>query len=236
MRRLLRRLAQAAFFLLLAGATVSGQTSASPTPTDAYDAKPLHGWTIRVAPSYREDADALDEVMTEVERQLGNIAGVVPDAALAYLKTTMIWLEYRRDAPERARYHRSAGWLKKNGFNPDKAKGIEIDYGLLKSARKAPWSLMHELTHAYFDGPLNRDAPMLETAYNSALAARLYDSVMRNTGRTQQAYAMNNVSEYFAELSEAYFGENDFEPFTREQLRDFDPAGYAAVQALWTLH
>jgi hypothetical protein len=43
------------------------------------------------------------------------------------------------------------------------------------------------------------------------------------------------VDEYFAELSEAYFWVNDFYPFVRAELREHDPAGYAAVEAAWGL-
>ena len=44
---------------------------------------------------------------------------------------------------------------------------------------------------------------------------------------------MNNHREYFAELSEAYFGENDFPPFTRIDLQLFDLQGYEAIEAAW---
>lgn len=88
---------------------------------------------------------------------------------------------------------------------------------------------MHELAHAYFDGALNRQAPDLEAAYATAMQQGLYADVLRNSGRRQEADATRNVSEYFAELTEAYFGENDFQPFTRTELQDFDPMGYAGL-------
>lgn len=68
----------------------------------------------------------------------------------------------------------------------------------------------------------------------AAVKSGIYENVLRNTGRRQQAYALNSVSEYFAELSEAYFDENDFEPFTRKELRAFDPLGYAALRQIWS--
>jgi hypothetical protein len=46
-------------------------------------------------------------------------------------------------------------------------------------------------------------------------------------------YALSNDREYFAELTESYFGKNDFEPFTRDELRAFDPDGYAMIEQLW---
>jgi hypothetical protein len=59
--------------------------------------------------------------------------------------------------------------------------------------------------------------------------------VLAPEGDLRRAYAMQNAREYFAELSEAYFGANDYEPFDREALRTFDPAGFDAVKRLWSL-
>ena len=44
---------------------------------------------------------------------------------------------------------------------------------------------------------------------------------------------MNNKKEYFAELSEAYFGYNDHEPLERNALKNFDPIGFKMVQTVW---
>ena len=46
-------------------------------------------------------------------------------------------------------------------------------------------------------------------------------------------YALTNAKEYFAELSEAYFGRNDFYPFTRKELEKHDPAGYRLMRETW---
>ena len=44
---------------------------------------------------------------------------------------------------------------------------------------------------------------------------------------------MKDQREFFAELSEAYFGQNDYYPFTREQLRDFDPQSFKVIAEAW---
>ena len=44
---------------------------------------------------------------------------------------------------------------------------------------------------------------------------------------------MENDQEYFAELSEAFFGTNDFYPFVRAELREHDAEAYRAVKELW---
>jgi hypothetical protein len=42
-----------------------------------------------------------------------------------------------------------------------------------------------------------------------------------------------NPKEYFAELSEAYFGKNDFYPFVRGELKVHDPVGYRLMEEAW---
>ena len=49
----------------------------------------------------------------------------------------------------------------------------------------------------------------------------------------QRAYALTDDKEYFAELTEAYYGVNDFYPFTRDQLLSFDIAGYTLIEQAW---
>ena len=61
------------------------------------------------------------------------------------------------------------------------------------------------------------------------------DQVERNSGNTEKAYAATNKQEYFAELTEAWFWENDFYPYNREELLEHDPLGAAAVEAAWNV-
>jgi len=39
--------------------------------------------------------------------------------------------------------------------------------------------------------------------------------------------------EYFAESTEAFFGTNDFYPFIRPELREFDPEMFNLLTKLW---
>jgi len=39
--------------------------------------------------------------------------------------------------------------------------------------------------------------------------------------------------EYFAESTEAFFGTNDFYPFVRPELREFDPEMFNLLTKLW---
>jgi predicted esterase len=44
---------------------------------------------------------------------------------------------------------------------------------------------------------------------------------------------LTNAQEFFAELSESYFGRNDFFPFDREELERHDPESARLVRGLW---
>ena len=74
---------------------------------------------------------------------------------------------------------------------------------------------------------------LLQLAKLPTLAAVFVLSVDHANGTMQRAYALTNEKEYFAELTEAYYGFNDFYPFNREQLQAFDPAGYLLVEQAW---
>ena len=58
-------------------------------------------------------------------------------------------------------------------------------------------------------------------------------SVAHVHGGKRKAYAATNYKEYFAELTEAYFGKNDFFPFNRVDLKKYDPTGYQLMQDVW---
>jgi len=48
-----------------------------------------------------------------------------------------------------------------------------------------------------------------------------------------EQWLRNNHKEYFAELSEAYFGTNDMYPFVRAELMKHDPEAHALLKKLW---
>ena len=93
--------------------------------------------------------------------------------------------------------------------------------------------MLHELAHAYHFRVLGVDHAGVKAAYKQAMERKLYDQVKYHNGKTMKAYAATNEREYFAELSEAYFGKNDFFPFNRDELRRHDPAGFKLMEATW---
>ena len=92
--------------------------------------------------------------------------------------------------------------------------------------------LLHELAHAYHDLVLSFYHPQIRTAFGRAQASGRYNAVRGPCG-WDRAYAMSSPMEFFAELSEAYLGINDFFPFTRDDLKAFDPESYRVISNAW---
>jgi hypothetical protein len=96
-----------------------------------------------------------------------------------------------------------------------------------------PWMVLHELAHAYHHQALEYSHEGIAKAFAAARESGSYEEILRCNGNRERAYGMNNAQEYFAELSEAYFGVNDFYPFVRAEVREFDPAGFEVLESAW---
>ena len=51
--------------------------------------------------------------------------------------------------------------------------------------------------------------------------------------KPERAYAMTDAQEYFAEGTEAFFGRNDFFPFTRDELKATDMELFLVLNQVW---
>jgi hypothetical protein len=204
-------------------------------PTAEYKKQVVSGWTVYVSPQLAKDDSLLADALREFEAQLHHLKRRVPAAAVKKLQQVPIWLEYQTKRPW-AEYHPNIGWLKAHGFNPDKAKCVEI--GSAKKLVNGPvyrqtLVLVHELSHAYHDRVLGFDHAGIKQAYDEAKKAGIYDKVLRHDGKTARHYALSNHKEYFAEMSEAFFATNDFYPFVRAELQQHDPRIYELLEILW---
>ncbi|MBY0228732.1 MAG: hypothetical protein K2W96_05575 [Gemmataceae bacterium] len=52
-------------------------------------------------------------------------------------------------------------------------------------------------------------------------------------GRRVRHYGLTNPMEFFAEMTEAYFGSNDFFPFNRAELKEAEPEILALLRDIW---
>lgn len=205
-------------------------------PLSAYRRQRIEGFIVLVHREVLEHPAEAREALHELSHQARQIVKVIPAAALAHLRQVRIWLEWENKPNGAAEYHPSAQWLHENGYNPAKAGGVEISNArnfVKWSHGEQPWMLLHELAHAYHHHVLGYESRLVMIAYRHAIRRGLYEQVDYIRGGKAKAYATTNVQEYFAELSEAYFGKNDFYPFVREELARHDPIGYKMIKQAW---
>jgi hypothetical protein len=223
--------------VIVAAGNVCQGADAPFTPTDQYEGRQVDGWTVLVNQRLLTELSALGEdALHLLDSRLYEIQRMVPEPACAELRKVPIWLGVDDGHAPCAEYHPSREWLEANGYNPAKAKCVEIGCAqkFVEWSKQQPMMVLHELAHAYQDRVLGDDIPALREAYEAALAGGKYDAVLCLDRSTRRAYAMENVKEYFAELSESYFGTNDFYPFVRAELEKHDPQGYRVLQELWS--
>jgi len=223
---------------------VAVKPAAAAAHAPAYDRREVEGWNVHVRRELIESEDILTARALELLRkQLVEIVQVVPAPAVKELRRVPLYFspEYPDRKPT-AEFHPDIGWLRANGRDPAMAKAVEFSNVRQFEAEmnRMPNFVLHELAHAYHDRVLPEGFanPELKAAYQRAKAGGKYDRVERRFGNGksntfERAYAMNDVMEYFAETSEAFFGRNDFFPFTRDELKTHDPEMFALLQRLW---
>lgn len=227
---------------VLAQPSVSEQARTLSSETD-YREQECEGWTLHIHRGLEDNEPQSTSLALELlQKQLQEIAKVVPASALKHLREVELWIspEYPNIQP-RAEYHPSVSWLRENHRNPAMEKGVEFTNTRIFEAetRRMPNFALHELAHAYHDRVLEKgfQNPKVLEAYMRAKASGTYERVEQRFGdgratRTR-AYAMQSQQEYFAEASEAFFSTNDFFPFTRAELEAHDPKMVALLSELW---
>lgn len=204
--------------------------------TESYTEHTMHGFTVRVSAAAMARAETTEPALELLGEKLAEVIELTPAHTHEHLRKVVFWVEHEAPDHACACYHPGKRWLVENGFNADKEKGIEIanTRNFVAWTREAqPLMVLHELAHAYHDLVLGFDHALVRECYPAAKKSGAYDGVEHVSGETRRHYAMSNEREYFAELTESYFGKNDFSPFTREELRVFDPAGFEMIERLW---
>jgi hypothetical protein len=206
------------------------------------EVRQIEGWTVLISEQLLKDEhEATDHAIDLLTAHLKEIVRAVPPVAVAHLRTVPLWIspEYPSVRP-RAEYHPNIYWLRENGREPMMAKCVEFTNVRIFEAetKRMPVFVLHELSHAYHDQVLGFDNAEIKAAYEHAKASGKYDNVERWNGpgkaiTHERAYAMTNDREYFAESTEAFFGRNDFFPFTHDELAKHDPEMFKLLGKLW---
>jgi hypothetical protein len=206
-------------------------------PISRYEKRKVEGWDVLVNKRLlaREQQELCEQTLKLLGDHLFRITRVVPKKALARLRKVPIWMELAHPRHPWMCYHPSADWLREHAMNPKKAGAVEIANGknFLSWTHDQPWMVLHELAHAYHHLVLGFEHAGVRACFKRAVASKSYESVLHISGRKRRAYALTNAKEYFAELTEAYFGTNDFYPFVRAELKQHDPKMFELLGKLW---
>ncbi|MCA9205518.1 MAG: hypothetical protein KDA59_20840 [Planctomycetales bacterium] len=239
------------FALLFIGLTSNIALAAAPDsePTKAAERierqlRDVAGWKLHIHPELLEkQPEKTARAIELLNIQLQEIQRVLPPAVVAELQQVPLYFspEYPNRQPL-AEFHPDAGWLRANKRDPAMAKAVEFTNAAIfeREVSRMPNFALHELAHAYHHRVLRLSFanPQVRAAYQKAKASGKYDSVQRRLGNgypetKERAYAMTNPQEYFAETSEAFFSTNDFFPFTRDELKQYDQEMFSLLRELW---
>jgi hypothetical protein len=200
-----------------------------------YQLREVGGFEFLVSRAALADGNELAPALRQLGVDLRKVRRLLPSPVYQQIRHVKFWVERADSEFPLLVYHPDATWLKEHGYNPQMKGSVEVgNLGhVIEWHSIQPMMALHELSHAYHDQVLGFDYPPIKAAYMDAVMSHRYESVPYVLGGRRRAYALTNEREYFAELSEAYFGRNDFFPFTREELKHFDPEGYRVLKDAW---
>ncbi|MGJ8697488.1 MAG: GDSL-type esterase/lipase family protein [Verrucomicrobiaceae bacterium] len=205
---------------------------------------PLIGWTVFIHQDLREKhPKETTRALHLLKHQLQDIVDRVPAPIVHYLKQVPLYFSPSENGHAGACHHPSANWLKNNGFPVEMAKSVEFSniLNFEKETRRMPNFALHELAHAYHNHILGDDHPAILAAFQKAKASGKFTNLSKRTGDPKNplgvtngpTYGMTNQMEYFAETTEAYFGENDITPYDRASLIELDPGVIPVLEKVW---
>lgn len=221
-------------------AAVCGATIAADKPIPAaHTTREIDGWKVRIDNRLLEgEGKALgDPALKLLNAKLVSMSAVVPEPALGKLRAVTIQIDLDYGGLSSMQYHPGAGWLKENGYNENLEKCVHIpeadDFLSPAENHRMPWVVLHELAHAYHDQVLGFDEPRIVAAWKKFKESGKYKSVLTSPGHHREHYGLTDQMEFFAEMTESYFGSNDFYPFVTGELKRDEPEIFALMVEIW---
>jgi hypothetical protein len=204
-------------------------------PTEKYHKTDIKGWTVYVNPLLRERRAYSQLMLDLLEYKLYLIDLYMPADSLDKLKTTPIWLELESNAVPYIAYHCCKNFLKAKGLNPDKLNAVEIgsSRNFQRWQELQKFILLRYLAYSYYDKYLQNQEKQVDSAYTKTLNSGKYNSVLRFDGKKVRHPALKNPKEYFASMTESYYGLSDHYPFIQFELRQYDPNTCELLTKLW---
>jgi len=228
-----------------APAKVEKKEDAAPKAPPA-EAKPIprqvrevEGWKVHVDERLLtgDRAELGKGALRVLEIKLFEASLLVAKPKLADLRTIEIVLDYECPRLHSLQYHPSAGWLKSNGHEAVLTKKVHIPRAAEMVTqlpfKHQPMVMLHELSHGFHDQFLSFDHAGIMKQWEAFKASGKWEKIMHISGRYQKHYALTTQMEFFAEMSESYFGTNDFYPFVRGELKEALPEFHELLAELW---
>jgi hypothetical protein len=219
--------------------------SDSPKPVErpqpkSRSVREIDGWKVRVDDRLLGDSPEAQtgaRALRFLEAKLVEIKAVVPATRLHDLQKVTIVLDLTCGELETMQYHPDAGWLEAHGFPTDLAKCVHVpraaDLPTRRNINEQPWAILHELAHAYHDQKLSFDEPRIKEAYQKFKTSGHGDAALLYDGKRVKHYGLTNQMEFFAEMTESFFGVNDFFPFNRAELHEAEPELFKLLTEVW---
>ena len=213
------------------------ETSAQAAEFIEHEVREIEGWRVHIDVQLLNDKEGPGaDALRLLANKLFELKLILPADKIERLKQVPIWIDL--DHPLKSmQYHPNAGWLRKHGYDPAMVQSVHIPraQGLIDEIRKnrQPSVVLHELAHAYHDRELGFDDERIRQTFDQAVQAKLYDSVLIVDGHMTRHYALSDHKEYFAEMTEAFFGTNDFYPGGRGERKQHDRRTYELLADIW---
>jgi len=229
----------APLLFLMAATWVAPTLADEPAKPTSRTERTIEGWKVKVDDRLLsgEGEELGKKSLRCLESKLIDIKIVAPADKVKKLQSVVIVLDLSHGKLKTMQYHPSAGWLKANGYAADLEKCVHIpeaaDLPTKRCTNEQPWVILHELSHAYHDQVLGFDEPRIREAYEKYKKSGRGDATLLYNGKRVKHYALTTPMEFFAEMTEAYFGSNDFFPFNRAELKESEPEIYELLKGIW---
>ncbi|NBV22290.1 MAG: metallopeptidase [Proteobacteria bacterium] len=237
MKPLFLLLALSALFTMTASAA-DVPAKVPPLPT-AHTTRNIEGWNIRIDDRLLKGEGAAigERALKLLTARLVAITIVVPEKSLTKLRAVTIEMDLDYGDLHHMQYHPGAGWLKEHGYSPDLVKCVHIpvveEFLSPYENHRMPWVVLHELAHAFHDQFVGFEDARVIAVWKKFRDSGKYKSVLTSPGHMREHYGLTNQKEFFAEMTEAYFGSNDFYPFVTGELMQAEPETFALLAEIW---
>ena len=225
--------------MLLALLSVCVFAAEKPLLPTAHTTRNIEGWNVRVDDRllHGDGAAVGERALKLLGARLVAITIVVPEASLAKLRAITIELDLNYGDLRAMQYHPDADWLKENGYSEKLAKCVHIpeveDFLSPEENLRMPWVVLHELAHGFHDQTIGFEDARVLAVWKKFCDSGKYKSVLTSLGKMREHYGLTDQKEFFAEMTESYFGSNDFYPFVTGELKQAEPEIFALLAEIW---